>query len=317
MNYYLKYQIKYQTILDVLNKTNKKKINFFIDLQNIARGMYNKDVILMEINRYAMENKISNIFIDELKQFLNNLYTRFKNYDPFFIISFDDGQCQQNTSIQSTYKNGRSSNNIMVEDFDIEIFRNIKQYYFNEINNQFNKKNICKVYYLKEYESDFIPFYCITENIFDAKEDEILNVILSVDKDLLQCCKFLNTIQCATTFHGSQTGRKQIHFGIYDNVNAIQYIYNNFKRGILTAEYIPLILSLTGDKADGINGIKGIGPARAVKIIEDERLPSILNKQDLNSYPKIIQNNFEKIQMNYKLISFEEQIKRIPKNKIQ
>ncbi len=317
MNYYLKYQIQYSNIFDVLNRLHKKKINFFIDLQNIARGLYNKDVIFMEINRYAVENKISNIFIDELKQFLNNLYSRFKQYDPFFILSFDDGKCEQNTAIQSYYKNGRNNNNIIVEDQEIEIFKKIKSYYFNEINKQFNKKDLSKVYYLKEYESDFIPYYCITENIFDAKENDILNVILSVDKDLLQCCKFNNTIQCATTFHGSQKGKKQIHFGIYDNINAIKYIYSNFKRGILSAEYIPLILSITGDKADGVIGIPGIGPARACKIIENERLPSKLNKKDLLSYPKVIQNNFEKIQSNYQIISFEEQIKRIPKHKIK
>ncbi len=317
MNYYLKYQIQYQTIFDVLNRLKKKKINFFIDLQNIARGLYNKDVILMEINRYAMENKISNIFIDELKEFLNNLYKRFKVFDPFFILSFDDGKCEQNTAIQSNYKSGRSSSNIIVEDEEIEIFRNIKNYYFNEINNQFNKKDLSKVYYLKEYESDFIPYYCVLENIFDAKENDVLNVILSVDKDLLQCCKFNNTIQCATTFHGSQKGSKQIHFGVYDNLNAVKYIYSNFKRGILTAEYIPLILSLTGDKADGVYGIPGIGPARACKLIENERLPSKLNKQDLLSYPTIIQENFEKIQSNYQVISFDEQIKRIPKHKIK
>jgi len=204
LNYYLKYQIQYSNIFDVLNRLHKKKINFFIDLQNIARGLYNKDVIFMEINRYAVENKISNIFIDELKQFLNNLYSRFKQYDPFFILSFDDGKCEQNTAIQSYYKNGRNNNNIIVEDQEIEIFKKIKSYYFNEINKQFNKKDLSKVYYLKEYESDFIPYYCITENIFDAKENDILNVILSVDKDLLQCCKFNNTIQCATTFQIKQ-----------------------------------------------------------------------------------------------------------------
>ena len=316
MRYYLKYQLKYQLIFDVLKQTKKKKINFFIDLQNISRGLYNKDVIFMEINRYVTDNKISDIYIEELKEFLNNLYSRFKQYDPFFILSLDDGVCSQNTAVQSNYKHGRNNKNIIVEDDEIEVFRKIKTYYFNEIEKQFNKKDLSKVYYLKEYESDFIPYYCITENLFDSKENDVLNVILSVDKDLLQCCEFNNTIQCATTFHGSQRGQKQIKFGVYNNVNAIEYIYSKFKQGILTAKYIPLILSITGDKADNVMGIQGIGPAKACKLITNERLPYELIKKDLRTYPKIIQDNFEKIQSNYQVISFKKQIERVSKRKL-
>lgn len=315
-NYYLKYQIKYQTIFDVLNKLKKRRINFFIDLQNIARGLYNKDVILMELGRYATEGQISNIFIDELKQFINNLFLRYKQYDPYFVLFFDDGQCLQNKILMSNYKGGRKSN-YMVEDEELELFRKIKKYYFNEMYKIFNTKpDIAKAFYLNKYESDFIPYYCITKGLYDSSDNDVLNVILSVDKDLLQCCEFINTIQCATTFHGSQKGSKQIHFGIYDNMNSISYIYNKFKPGILTAKFIPLILAISGDKADDVPGIKGIGPAKACKIIENNKLPFELNKNDIKIYPEIIQENFELIQLNYKVISFKEQIKRIPEREV-
>ena len=317
MTFYLKYQIKYSLILAVLQKLNKRKINFFIDLQNISRGFYNRNTIFMEINRFATENKISNIFIEELKFFLNNLFMKFKQFDPFFIIFYDDGRCQQNKNIQSYYKNGRNTlNTILEHDEELHIFRKIKQYYFNQIQILFEKEDLSKVFYLKQYEADLIPHYCILNDLFDSQQNDILNVILSVDKDLLQTCKFTNTIQCATNFHGSQSGKKQIHFGVYDNDNCISYIYKNFKPGILTAKYIPLILSLTGDKADGINGIKNIGPAKAIKLIEEYRLPHKLDKNDINNYPEIIQDNFDLIQSNFSIIDFEEQIKRIPKESL-
>ncbi len=315
IKYYLKYQVKYKTIFAVLQKLKKRKINFFIDLQNIARGLYNKDVILMELGRYATNGAFSNVFLDELKTFLNNLYLTFKQYDPYFIIFYDDGYCEQNKNLQSNYKQGRNLN-FIVQDEELELFRRIKKYYFNEIKLKFQKENISKIFYLKRYEADFIPHYCIKNNLFDSNENDILNVILSVDKDLLQTLQFTNTIQCATTFHGSQTGKKQIRFGVYDNYNCINYIYHRFKPGILTAKFIPLILSLTGDKADEIPGIKGIGPAKAIKIIQDNSLPFKLSKYDLSTYPQIIQDNFELIQQNYKIISFDEQIERIPQNAI-
>ena len=47
--------------------------------------------------------------------------------------------------------------------------------------------------------------------------DDVLNIILSVDKDLLQICEFLNTIQCITSFKPTNEGRFQIQFDVYDN----------------------------------------------------------------------------------------------------
>jgi len=95
MNYYIKYQLKYSLILEILQKLKKKKVNFFIDLQSITKGFYNKEVILVEIGRFATEGKVSDILIQELRNFLNNIYVQFKSYDPFFILAYDDGYCAQ------------------------------------------------------------------------------------------------------------------------------------------------------------------------------------------------------------------------------
>ena len=326
MNYYIKYQLKYSLIHEILQNFKKKRINFFIDLQSITKGFYNREVILVEIGRYASEGKISDILIGELRDFLNNLYVQFKKYDPFFVLAYDDGYCSQQKSIDPLYKSGRSTLEvIIVNDHEVQLFRQIKKYYFEKIETMFTKKDLSKVFYLREYESDLIPYYCIRNGIFDSDQDDVLNVILSVDKDLLQVCEYQNTIQCVTSFARNPTTRRfNIQFDIFDRDTAIQYINKKFKRGILTAEFIPMILSIGGDKADNIPSLskapynpnhEKIGDARAIELIINYSIPSAINelKYELNRMPDIIKNNFNFIEKNFKMTSFEEQLNRIPK----
>jgi len=320
IKYYIKYQIKYSLIYEILQKLNKKRINFFIDLQSIAKGFYNRDVVLIEIGRYATEGKVSEILINELKDFLNGLFMQFKMFDPFFVISYDDGYCAQQKVIEPSYKSGRSTLNLIMDnDQEVELFRQVKKYYYHKIEKDFTKKDLSKVYYLREYESDLIPHYCIVNDMYDSGQDDVLNVILSVDKDLLQICRFTNTIQCVTSFVKKPDSNKsgfEIKFDAYDNENAISYINKKFKRGILTAEYIPMILAIGGDKADNVSGLRGIGPTKSIDLIVNYSIPPTVEqlKWKLDKMPDLIRDNINMIEKNYKLISFEEQLKRIPKH---
>ena len=254
-----------------------------------------------------------------MREFLNGLYNQFKSYDPFFVILYDDGFCQQQKVIEPSYKSGRSILNLIVDnDQELELFRQIKKHYYQEIEHLFTKKDLSKVYYLREYEADLIPHYCILNGLYDSDQDDILNVILSVDKDLLQTCKFTNTIQCVTSFIKKSNSNKsgfQIQFDAYDNDNAISYINKKFKRGILTAEYIPMILAIGGDKADSVSGLRGIGPTKSIELIINYSIPSTIDQLNwkLDKMPDLIKNNFEMITKNFKLISFDEQLKRVPK----
>lgn len=317
MNYYIKYQLKYSLIHEMMSKLNKKKINFFIDLQSIAKGFYNKDVILVELGRYSTDGKISDLLIDELRNFLNGIYIQFKMFDPYFILFYDDGYCLQQKALDSSYKGGRSTLNLILPDNqDIELFRQIKKYYYEKIKFRFTKKGRSNVFYLKEYEADFIPHYCITKGLYDANQNDILNIILSTDKDLLQTCEYINTIQCITSFVKNKETRSgfQIDFGVFDKHNAISYFNKKFKRGILTAKHIPMILAISGDKSDEISGLKGVGYTKAIDLIINHNIPHTLDEltQNLSKMPDIIKKNFNLISKNFKMISFDEQLRRIP-----
>ena len=103
---------------------------------------------------------------------------------------------------------------------------------------------------------------------------------------------------------------------LYDDKNAISYLYDKFQPGILTAKYIPMILALSGDKSDDILGLPGIGYAKAIKLIEKNNIPWTMNglRNNIKTMPQIIQDNIDRVILNLKLIDFGEQIKRLPRS---
>jgi 5'-3' exonuclease len=268
----------------------------------------------MELSHYVEHQEVSNTLIVELKAFLNGLYRSFKQYDPFFIIFYDDGYCQQNRTIYSQYKSGRSNiKMVLMHDEQVELYRQIKAYYYKIIEEQFTKKDISKVFYLKQYEADLIPHYCLMNSLFDSKDPDILNIILSNDKDLLQTCKFKNTIQCTVTYNLTKSPDQRTPCRIFDDLNALSYIEKKIKAGSLTSEYVSMLLSIAGDKSDGIPGIVGIGPVKARDQILNWKIPPTIEelRSNLHTSSELIKENFDLISRNFKLINFEKQIERI------
>ena len=311
---YIKYPIDYNKIFRILQVLNKRRVNFFVDLQSIATGFYNKNNVFMELSHYVDTNKVSDTLIQELRDFLNRLYKSFKRFDPYFVIFYDDGYCQQNRTIFNEYKCGRANiKMVLMHDEEVELFRQIKKYYYQQIEEKFTRQDLSKVYYLREYEADFIPYYCIVKELFDSKDSDVLNIILSNDKDLLQTCQFTNTVQCTVTYNKKNRVEQRTPCKVFDDSNAIQYIKNTLKVGLLSAKDIPMLLSIAGDRSDDIPGIKGIGPKKAFDIIVSNNVPHRIEevKSNFSLMPSIIKDNINTIERNFKLIDFGKQLERL------
>jgi len=307
--HYFKFQIPYKTIHEILYRNQYANILFYIDLPSICRGFYNKQVIDLELANYFETKQLPQLFFNEANSFYNNLLNQFKQYNPKFITFYDSGECIQNKVLFKPYKGDRSKviDTVLLEDTERELFKRIKNYYFEEFIPKFTIPNLSKVIFTNEYEGDFIPYFIISNNLLNSKFGNVLNVILSTDKDLLQTCIFKNTIQCSTVYKKT-TGT--LDFYTLNDDNAIGYIYKKFKRGVLTSKYIPLILSLAGDKADNIDGIPGIGEAKAYDMIINNAMEYQFH--ETTPIPQKYEQYREMIVKNFKLISFDEQLKRIP-----
>jgi len=309
MVYYFKFRVPYTALHSILQQRNYKRIIFYIDLPSITRGFYNADVVHLEIAQYMDSKTMPALFFDEARVFYDAILNQFKAYNPYFITFYDNGLCSQNKTIYKQYKGDRSKviDNLMIEDAEKDLFRHIKNYYFDQFIPRFTIPNLSNVIYMGDYEADFTPHFIISNNLLNSQYNDVLNVILSTDKDLLQTCEYENVIMCSTVYSKKEG---TLNFNILDRYNAISYIYKNFKRGILTAKYIPLILALSGDKADNISGIKSIGEAAAIKLITQYQLPPIIYKS--TPLPEKLELYRDQIITNLKLISFDEQLQRIP-----
>lgn len=301
--HYINYQIPYGQLYELLK--GKKQINIFIDLNSIVKGFYNRILILEELNFYIENKRISDKLITELKQYLTNLFNNFKPYNPKFILFYDTG-INGNYSIDPDYKSNRTnlSKTYIQTDDERELYYHIKNYYFNKIYKVFKLKKICSVIFLENVETDFVPYYAISKEFLNSDKKETLNLILSVDKDLLQCCDLNNTYQSVCLY---STKDKKFILNLYDDNTAISYITK--KQSSLKSKYIPTLLSLSGDKSDNISGLPGIGPIKAEKLICENNLNVEIN--NLNSLPSSINNYKQKLINNFKLISFKEQIERL------
>lgn len=317
MNRYINYRIPREWIKELLVKNKKEKIIFYVDFLSICKGLFKKDNIFFELQYYMTNRTPSEKLIEEYRKFLNFLYKDFKQYSPFFITFYDDGKNLQNRLMQNTYKDGRSSiKDIISSDDELNAYYKLKDLNFEKIQSRFTVENHGRVIYLKDYESDLIPHYIIKNNYFDSSSYKVLNVILSADKDLLQTCQFKNTVQCTNRYFSSRQIEKRFQISVYNDYNAVSYIHDKFKPGgIITSKYIPLILSLAGDSADNIKGVKSIGKAKAVnKIISFNLPPDPHEFHQVENLPKILKENIENIKTNYKMIDFDEQIKRTTLN---
>jgi DNA polymerase-1 len=289
---YIKYPVKYSLIYEQLNKNNYEKVTFFIDLQSIAKGLYSLRSIEEDISFFD-ENGYVNTLPYELFEYLRNIEKRFKNYDPFFVIFYDNGVFNYHWMIYKEYKRNRHYDPRDAE--LVHIFKKVKEYYFNVIEREFNKYDNCAVLFIRNYEADFIPYALIKYGYFESNDPKNLNIILSSDKDLLQCLTLNNTMQYVVTYN-----QKKYRMELYDKNNWFMYLCDSEKYRI-APEYLPLILSIAGDQSDNIPGIKGYGFKKAVELIKLYDL-----RYDLSNIEKITSKvDVKLIERNYKLVSFE------------
>jgi len=310
IKHYLKYVIPHKEIYNEINAKKYKRINFYIDLASISRGFFSKTVIKLELGNYVSSGgKMPTIFISELKEFLNNLYRSYKQYNPKFVLFIDEGGSIQNVTVDSTYKEGRGNayDAFMLATEEIELFKQIKKYYFKEIcTGIFDHKGLSTIINLGNYESDLVSEFVLANGYIDSDEPDTFNVTVSSDKDLLQVCRFNNSVQAISVYRKS---KKQLFSHIFNDIDAITFLHNKFLTGILTSEYIPLILALAGDKADDIKGLRGIGYAKAIKLIMTYDLPPEITPQ--TDLPEVLDINRQLIYDNFRMTSFKSQITRL------
>jgi hypothetical protein len=291
--------------------SNTKDINMYIDLNSINKSFFNIDTVLLELR----DDFKSLIMVKDLVKLLKRISEEFSESDVRFMIYYDEGGSIQNKSIDPEYKANRKNflDNYIVKgvitEEDKKRYGEIRKQYFKFINEKFFSSNKVSNVSLGNYEADLVAHYCIVNNLIRPEKNPT-NIIFSADKDLLQTVYLPNTYQITISYFSS---KKAWEHNIWDNENALQklnkkYDFNKYKLG---ADYIPLVLAMAGDDADNVKNLyRGMGEVTALNMIKSYEIPSVITEE--THFPEPLRPYKDKLILNFKLTSFDEQIKRIP-----
>lgn len=300
MSYFPKYEM-----LDEI-KDESKTINIYIDLKNCLSGLYNKHAL--EESFYYMKdgifesNEILLSFLNFMKFHYEYMYSR-KQKMRFFIFT-EIGKSLYHLRIDKDYKKNRTISTIKtLSAFENDTIKKIIKSNIEKILKAgdflYNSHSVC----FQHLEADAVPYYII-KNHFNNEDN--INVIYSNDSDMLQCLKFENTY----IYVRKQTIEKKF----YNKLNWHETL-KDVSNKLLVDNY-EYFKAMVGDKSDGVKGVSGVGPKKALSFLENINKPisdvsEIKNLIEKDPLSKTVLKNWNEFIKSYKLVSFEEIINHI------
>lgn len=258
-------------IADLIKSHDLKSVRVFVDMKNSMKALFIPDVI----QEMVMNTETNSTFDSTIAQSVLLYYKRWKAFteslgvDLHMVVHSDRGESMYHKSILKTYKHSRSiTKSGVLSAAQLEQFNDIKY------RNSDLIETICKYtpkldfVYLKFLESDFVPYYYLTR--LHKGEDDVLNVIISTDKDMYQILPMKRTIQLFEMGGESRIVSRNTIFYEYAKIRN-----SDPKRPVeLVKDIDPWLISATmavvGDSSDDVPGIKGIGNLSAIKAVADK-----------------------------------------------
>lgn len=302
--------------LDLQHYSSKyDKIVFHIDLPGVSRGYYTLNTIMPDIKKASI-GVLSTSLYKNLATVLD--YLEMQATVPCkFVINYDINGSAYNKSIDPRYKSNRVNQSLTdLSDYQVDLMIAMKKQTFLGLHRFFNIPGKCSVVGLRGYEADIVPDIIIGQ----MDEPRTLSIIIAIDKDLTQTCRYDNTIMYRSMMRHKSTMRKNPALSLWvntiiDNDNAMEFVSESVKGAGLTSNYIPHLLSLSGDSADSVPNIcKGIGKSTAVKLIHQNismyGLPDQI-EDDTQLIP-IISDHIDRFKLSMNLTSFHVQKQCMP-----
>ncbi len=314
----LSYYPSYSLLDSVVSDGNYDTLNLYLDLKNNLQTLY-------------MEHSIRNIIESTIKSGTNDssIFTSILSFLAFhrdygrkrqlkinIYIFFESGASFYHTNIRKKYKISRRIDDLYgLEREKRELFFDVFHQNLILAERFCNKLPDVKLFRMNHLEADFIPYYLISRNKA-ASGDNIAHIVYSNDHDLLQC---LTAGQNVYVFRKAMKTKTMVKSGTA--------VDNSFKTKTTTPdEFLPLIMSVVGDTGDDVDGVKGVGPKRALGMLDsliqitggmDQLYNNIIEKKPIfnideiktpNKYLNKVITEEDKNQLisdNLKLVSFE------------
>lgn len=263
---FFSYYPKYEYLDKLLSANPKKHINLFIDVKGCATALFLEWAVRHIIEHSRNDRHIDMSLFSGIMEFIafHVLYGQKRDVTFNFYFFMEQGKSIYHKDVYSEYKNNR-----LVSDFfgldlqDREYFHQVLDKNYDLCEYVYNKiPNVC-FFKLKYLEADFIPWYLMKYLMKQEDLQNSINLTYTKDKDMLQNLQFPNSYQF---YKGAYKDSIKIispktllkHWAKLDSNVELDRV----------AEWFPLFLSMIGDMADGIPGIKGVGAKSVIKHID-------------------------------------------------
>jgi hypothetical protein len=250
----LNYYPKYQYLDDILTASGKKSMTLYIDLKGCMGSLYQEWAVNYIIQQSKDCSADPSIFAATLEFIaFHKLYAKKRHIDLKMVFFYESGESAYHANLLSTYKSNRDLGSFFnLDRGDVELFQKVKEKNFDLIDKVVNKIPNVSVIRLMYLEADFIPWY-VQNRIL--KDEYSVNIIYSLDKDMLQCLD-VNTYM----FYKHYKSHKII--GAED-------VYEHYLKTELPWQADPelffMVLAIDGDVSDTFKGVKGIGTKTIIK----------------------------------------------------
>lgn len=316
----LSYYPKYSYMDNLLSCNSKKNINVYVDVKGCCTGIYQEWCIKHIIETSSNQRHLNLDLFSSILSFISfhKLYAAKRGLNVNLYFFMEQGKSKYHTNIYNKYKENRKNSDFFgLDTASREKFFNVLDKNYSLCEYVINRIPKCKFFILKYCEADFIPYYLMKNKISQEELEDSLNIIYSRDKDMLQCLEFPNTYQ----FYKAAKSDKTSY--IKESGIMSHFVKEECKPVTNCSKWFPLILSLCGDTADGVPGIKGIGPKVINKHIDtilkaynydpENMYKRVMNGDNLlteswehscNATISKIFSNPENVKRNMKLISY-------------
>lgn len=339
-SYMCKYNILDQLLKNIIDEN--QTVCIYFDTRNVLSRLHQQEEQI-RLNKLFISKSDRYIVARTIILLANHWIRYFKKRNINCILFFfdDRGPSEYHMKYSNSYKIKRKIKKqriiqelLLDEDF-YDNFSFMYETNMNVVSNIFSILN--NVFYvgMENIESDFTPKFIMEEYFSkDGKlDDKYTHIIVGNDKDFGQILTDTNIYQLLKNMQ-LQT------FELRDKTNVLEkFCKMNFDEDCILRDpkFIPILLSLSGDEADSVKGIKGLGPYKNsynfvnqllkdnIITLDDYKMEDFLNK--IKEYNKInpsyfnnvtskkILSNFDQLLNNYKLTSFEELIDWLPYTK--
>jgi hypothetical protein len=292
----LSYYPTYAILDEIVALNEYDTLNLFIDLKNVLQAAYMEHAIVNIIESTKRSRFVDTSIFSSLISFISfhKMWSIKRGVDVNFFVFFEVGHSYYHKNIDKRYKISREVSDLFdLSIADRDIYYSTLQSNYNLIESASKKLPSIRTVKLKNMEADFIPYYTITRNL--VKQDiKTANVIYSTDHDMWQ------TLDDHTFIYWRHYKKKTI-------IKQGKVMSRFLKQPInIPDEYLPLAMSIIGDRGDDVMGVQYVGPKTFIDIFD--QLKQSIGTMD-SAYDRI--ENGEELFDATRSSSWNKQMKRV------